>query len=77
MNAVLFFNWAACNMGWSGICGNRWWTHLIAFVFVIPLALPSKLGIFAATSMFATVVIVIASKTLVTQSTLSWAINTR
>lgn len=47
-------------MGWSGVCGNRWWTHLIAFVFVIPLALPNKIGVFAATSMFASVIIIVA-----------------
>ena len=57
MTAVLFFDWASCNMGWSGVCGNRWWTHLIAFVFVIPLCTPSKFGIFAATSIFASVII--------------------
>jgi Transmembrane amino acid transporter protein len=60
MTAVLFFDWASCNMGWSGVCGNRWWTHAIAFAFVIPLCLPSRIGIFAATSMFASVIIIVA-----------------
>lgn len=55
--SVMFFDWAACNFGWGDICGNKLWTHLIAFCFVIPLCLPHSMSVFSFTSMVAAVII--------------------
>lgn len=56
----MFFDWAACNFGWSSVCGSKFWTHAIAFAFVAPLCLPGSLGVFSVTSMAAAAIILFA-----------------
>ena len=62
--AVMFLNWASCNMGLTYFCNNRPILHLLALFLSLPFAFINKLGFFAVTSTIATVVILVTSKCL-------------
>ncbi len=57
--AVMFLNWTSCNMGISSMCNNKWLLHLLTALISLPFGFIRRMGIFALTSMIATIVILI------------------